>query len=283
MISLMQQKRLRVSVVIPAYNEGQHLDACLAAIAKQTRMPDEVIVVDNNSTDNTAAIATSYPFVRLIHEKHQGLRAARNAGMDAATGDIVGRIDADAIMQADWCEWALKLFADRNVQGATGPCYYYDFPAHRTSLRLDRFCRKLAFSKGEPILYGSNMVLRKTAWQHIRSHICMEGTFYEDCDISIHMHEANYRTVYNDHLVVGIAARRLDDNPKQFYDTMCQFDRTYAIHGQRSPTAQWAKYMFLAGYPSLKVMRAAYNPDTKQFSLRHLIRSRTQARPTSNT
>src|SRR5260221_7568754 len=94
---------LRISIIIPAYNEEGHLPACLDAIAAQTLKPDEVIVVDNNSTDKTVEIAKKYPFVKLLNEKRQGLRYTRNTGLDAATGDVIGRIDTDSILSPKWC------------------------------------------------------------------------------------------------------------------------------------------------------------------------------------
>src|SRR5688572_3020117 len=93
-----------VSIVIPAYNEENHLRLCLEAVARQTVKPLEVIVVDNNSTDATAAIARSFPFVTLLSEKRQGPQPARDRGYNAAHGEIIGRLDADSIVALDWVE-----------------------------------------------------------------------------------------------------------------------------------------------------------------------------------
>ena len=98
----MNQIRNRVSIVIPAYNEERYLPACLDAIAAQTIKPFEVIVVDNNSSDSTAKIAAQYPFVRVVNEPRRGIGFARNAGFNAAAGDIIGRIDADTHVPASW-------------------------------------------------------------------------------------------------------------------------------------------------------------------------------------
>src|SRR5688500_17107775 len=95
-------KKLRASVVIPVYNEADSLDLCLSAIAAQTTQPFEVIVVDNNSTDTTAEIAASYPFVRLVYESRQGVVHARNTGFNLAQGDIIARIDADTVIESGW-------------------------------------------------------------------------------------------------------------------------------------------------------------------------------------
>jgi glycosyltransferase involved in cell wall biosynthesis len=64
-------KKLRVSIVIPVYNEADHLDACLAAIGSQATPAFEVLVVDNNSSDASVAVAQAYKFVTILREpKH---------------------------------------------------------------------------------------------------------------------------------------------------------------------------------------------------------------------
>ena len=85
-----------LSIVIPVYNEASRLAACLQSIADQSEAPEDVIVIDNNSTDNSLSIAQQFPFVRVIHEKRQGIVYARNAGFDAVQADIIARIDADS-------------------------------------------------------------------------------------------------------------------------------------------------------------------------------------------
>ena len=57
---------MRVSVIIPAWNEAKHIGDCLRSVAAQSLQPDEVIVVDNKSTDDTAKIAASFPFVTVL-------------------------------------------------------------------------------------------------------------------------------------------------------------------------------------------------------------------------
>jgi glycosyltransferase involved in cell wall biosynthesis len=96
------KKALTVSIVIPVYNEQHHLKACLDSITEQSILPNEVIVVDNNSTDESINIARSYPFVRVVKELQQGVMWGRNAGFDAAKYDLIGRIDADTQLPDDW-------------------------------------------------------------------------------------------------------------------------------------------------------------------------------------
>ena len=110
----------RMSVVVCAYNAADTLDRCLAR-ATRIDYPDyEVIVVDDGSTDDTAAI-TNYYDVRLVQTPNRGLSAARNTGIEAATGEIVAFLDADAWPDPDWLTHLARTFQWEDVQGVGGP------------------------------------------------------------------------------------------------------------------------------------------------------------------
>ena len=64
---------MKVSVVIPVYNEKKRIKKCLDSLLSQSEKPDEIIVVDNNSTDSTVSIVRKYKGVNLVHEKKQGI------------------------------------------------------------------------------------------------------------------------------------------------------------------------------------------------------------------
>ncbi|HEY3671833.1 MAG TPA: glycosyltransferase [Acidimicrobiia bacterium] len=110
----------RVSVVVCAYNEERTIDECLGSLAR-CRYPDfEVIVCDDGSADATREIARQYPF-RLLELPHGGLSRARNAGMDAATGEFVAYLDADAWCHPDWLFHLVLSFDDEHVAATGGP------------------------------------------------------------------------------------------------------------------------------------------------------------------
>jgi glycosyltransferase involved in cell wall biosynthesis len=99
----MESGRL-VSVVIPCYNGGSFLSDAIQSVLGQTYQPTEIIVVDDGSTDNTRDVAMSYPGVRLVRQKNQGVARARNAGLGESRGDYTVFLDADDRLVPDALE-----------------------------------------------------------------------------------------------------------------------------------------------------------------------------------
>ncbi len=118
------------SVVVPVYNEELALIPCLTALTTQTtKEPYEVIVVDNNSTDTSAAVAKQFSDrlnLRVVHERTQGRGMARKAGFEAARGDIILSTDADAAVPPNWIEVLTAPLRDPEVVGTTAFCYIND-------------------------------------------------------------------------------------------------------------------------------------------------------------
>jgi glycosyltransferase involved in cell wall biosynthesis len=103
---------LRVSVVVPTYNRRGYLPESLRAVLAQSRPADEVIVVDDGSSDGTMELlAADFPNVRAIRIANSGDLAARNTGLRAATGDIVAFCDSDDLWEPDHLAEALTLLA----------------------------------------------------------------------------------------------------------------------------------------------------------------------------
>ena len=133
----------QVTVIVPAYNAAETLPACLAALATQDypRSAYEVIVVDDGSTDETAAIAHKCN-VSVITQPNAGPAAARNRGAAAAQGDLLLFTDADCVPVPGWISALVAPFSDPSVAGAKGRLS--DAPArHRPSLHPTRISRAL--------------------------------------------------------------------------------------------------------------------------------------------
>src|SRR6185436_10755289 len=93
-----------ITVVVCAYNEAVLLAPCLFSLLSQTRLPDEILVVNNASTDDTGAVARAVPHVRVVDEPVKGLVVARETGRRAARGDVLAYIDADCRVPIFWLE-----------------------------------------------------------------------------------------------------------------------------------------------------------------------------------
>ena len=106
----------KISVVIPAYNEEAWIERAVQSVKQQDYPGEfEIIVVDNGSTDKTALIATRCG-TRVVYEPKRGPSAARNAGYNAAQGEIIAFMDADSFAPPDWLRSFLKPFLDpKNV------------------------------------------------------------------------------------------------------------------------------------------------------------------------
>ncbi|MFO0882482.1 MAG: glycosyltransferase family A protein [Candidatus Saccharimonadales bacterium] len=119
----------KISIVIPAYNEADFLPRCLKSLqAQENAPPHEVIVVDNASTDNTAVIARQFG-ARVVRETEQGVVHARQAGLEAAKGEIIVSTDADSFFRPDWLEF-IGIFFDSHpgASGLAGHYYFYKAP-----------------------------------------------------------------------------------------------------------------------------------------------------------
>src|SRR3972149_2724614 len=142
----MKHKKLTLSLVIPVFNEEDYLGICLGAVAGQTMMPDEVILVDNGSTDKTLATAQQYPFVKVLHENRRGVLFARTKGFSAAKSKLIGGMDADTILPPRWVENIKQSFADGSYAAVTGPVNYYDMPFPASNHYPDHLLRKSIYN-----------------------------------------------------------------------------------------------------------------------------------------
>jgi len=109
-----------VSVIVCSYNGARTLRQCLDAVASLDYPNYEVIVVNDGSTDDTAAIVQNHP-VHLINQPNKGLSAARNVGLAASNGDIVAFIDDDAFPHRCWLQYLAAAFNCSTHVGIGGP------------------------------------------------------------------------------------------------------------------------------------------------------------------
>ncbi len=268
-------KTLRISIIVPVYNEADHIAACLRSIDQQTVQPFEVIVVDNNSTDNTARIAAQFPFVKLLHESKQGVVHARNAGFNAARGDVIGRIDADTVIPSDWVATLQGLFEDDTLDAVTGRIEYNDVLHAPLVNRIDlSFRRYFARVLGREVaLQGSNMALRRSAWMATRPHTCATRGLHEDFDLAVHLNWQDFNVRFNERLRATIGFRQTENGWFDFARYALLSPQTYARHGLKSQRHMYpaAFLVVVIFYIPLWFLHHSYDRQTARFSWRALF------------
>ena len=119
---------LTISVIVCAFNEAGYLGPCLQSLLQQSRRPDEILVVNNASTDRTAAIAAAADGVRVVNEPRKGLVRARETGRVAARGELLVYIDADCRAPRLWLARVEQRFhLHPDLVALSGPYRFYDW------------------------------------------------------------------------------------------------------------------------------------------------------------
>ena len=194
-----------ITVVVCAYNEASVLPACLHSLLAQTRSADEIIVVNNASTDNTRAVAEAVSGVRVVDEPSKGLVVAREAGRRLARGDLIAYLDADCRAPVWWLERIERRFRmSPALVGVTGPYRFYDWDwTGRALVRAydvlvappTHFLVHWALGIGA-VFYGGNFAVRRDVLETI-------GGF--DTSIEFHGEDTNLGRRLTPHGAIQIA------------------------------------------------------------------------------
>lgn len=179
-----------VSVVIPVRDDASHLRRCLAALSRQTLHPDEIVVVDNDSSDDSASVARDAG-ARVVFCGERGIPAAAATGYDAARGELILRLDADSIPEPTWVRSMVDAFADDAVDAVSGGAVFHDGPAaQRVGMARAFLGTYAAFATpalGHAPLWGSNMAFRRSAWRDVRDEVHLDPELHDDLDLAYHL------------------------------------------------------------------------------------------------
>ncbi|OMI87027.1 bi-functional transferase/deacetylase [Streptomyces sp. M1013] len=194
-----------VSVIVPAYNEKECIEATLRSLARSTH-PIEVIVVDDGSTDGTAEIAESLglPGVRVVRQANAGKPAALDNGVRHARYDIVVMMDGDTVFEPDTVRHLVQPFADPAVGAVAGNAKVgnrrtligaWQHIEYVMGFNLDR--RMYDLLRCMPTIPGAIGAFRREAVLQVGG--MSDDTLAEDTDITIALHRAGWRVVYEEH------------------------------------------------------------------------------------
>lgn len=183
---------MKVSFVVPAYNEEARIGACVSAIRAEIERVGadaEIIVANNASTDGTKAAAEKAG-ARVVDEPRKGITWARQAGYQISTGELIANIDADVRIPQGWLTTVLSKFsADPELVALSGPFIYDDLSRWARFLTRAFYALGLMSSRASELLdgrgamlQGGNFVLRRSALDAIGGFNTAIEFYGEDSD-----------------------------------------------------------------------------------------------------
>jgi glycosyltransferase involved in cell wall biosynthesis len=204
-----KRDELKVTVAIPCYNGEEYINQVIESILNQTRSSDEILVIDDGSTDKSANLVERYAKrherVKLIsHYENKGIAFARNTALQHAENDVIVYIDVDVQADPQFIASILNEYTDEKVAGVGGQ-------GIESNIRnvYDRW-RKLHASQGSGsqikrntgMLWGLCSSYRRKVLAEIGGFDTFYRTNAEDVDIGIRIRGAGYRLVYSPDAIV---------------------------------------------------------------------------------
>ena len=200
-----------ISFIIPCYNEQDYIKECIQSIKREAKwIPYEIIVVDNNCTDNTVYIAIQEGAI-VVTEKQKGVVFARQSGYEHAKYSLIANIDADSRLFPGWIWTAMKHISQPDVVAVTGPIIY---DGASLALRvLTRIYYWFALQSNKYIgvfLQGGNCLIRKSALDLVGGYD-RSIAFYGEDTMTAKRLEQSGKIVFEPGLFIYSSPRRLKD------------------------------------------------------------------------
>ncbi|MBQ7001959.1 MAG: glycosyltransferase [Oscillospiraceae bacterium] len=230
----------KISVIVPIYKVEAYLPKCLDSLVGQTYRNLEIILVEDGSPDNCGAICDAYAAkdarIRVIHKKNGGVSSARNAGLAAVTGDLIGFVDGDDFIAPDMYE---RLYAHMSGDPRLDVvyCAATRFPAQEQHLHMDYYPTGTVVTGRE---LARRMLLDEVCshmWLALYKRFCWEGIVfpegrtYEDLSMT---YRAFLRVGYVGFLMEPLYYYRMNDvsitqtvKPRKSYDIFLAFQDHY--------------------------------------------------------
>lgn len=204
-----------ITVVIPTYNEERNIERCLISLTKQNipRNSYEIIVVDGNSKDRTAEIASKYAD-RVIQQVSHGVGGARNDGFMIASGDIVATTDADCCPDEDWLHTIQTDFTDDKIVAVTGyltpmipkEMHRIEAGVYKYAFKVVNGLRNAGSKVGYYHLCGANTAFRRDPFIQVNGY--SDLAYSDDVEIAKRLSQHG-KMAMNDHIQVDYSIRRI--------------------------------------------------------------------------
>ncbi len=237
---------MKLTVYIPCYNAARFIEASIQALLDQTCPPDEVLVIDDGSSDNSVELASRFPVRIIRHEKNQGLAAVRNTAFANATHSLVGAIDADVLPDRTWLEYLLAHFVDPHVAGVSGRL----IEAHRSgpadAWRAEQMTQDLGLKRidieqpSRRRLGGFGTIFRKEAVLSVGGYNEKYRTNYEDVDLCGRLLAAGHKLIFEPR---AVAFHQRHDSIQSVVRTSWHWD-FYVHYFQGGYNRIWLKILF---------------------------------------
>jgi glycosyltransferase involved in cell wall biosynthesis len=185
------ESTIRLAFVVPALNEARYIDACLSSIEAQMESNDDLLVVDNGSTDGTVEIVEQHDRARVAVVSHVTIAALRNYGARNTSGEIIAFIDADCTIAPGWREVVVEILS-RNTVAATGSLV--GLPTDAGWIARVWWYRRPTEERSTPYLVAANFAVRREAFDEVggfREHLVTD----EDTEISIRLTDAGHQII----------------------------------------------------------------------------------------
>ena len=210
-----------LSIIVPVYKAEKHLDRCVESILSQTYGNIELVLVDDGSPDACPAMCDAWAEkdgrIKVIHKPNGGLSSARNAGLDACTGDYIGFVDSDDWIEPDMYEYLLNIGMKNNAD--VSRCEFV-IEAENSDITVDsQNDSELRVLSGDELIielvnggYNEGVMWNKLYKRRLFNSVRFkEGITIEDCLANYYIYTAGHLGFVLCRQVSLLAARRFDN------------------------------------------------------------------------
>jgi len=200
-------KRCRLSVIIPVFNGRNFLVDALAGVQQQTLLPDEIIVIDDGSTDDSWALMESLvdDRIKILRQVHTGAAAARNLGIENSCGELLAFMDCDDLWEPEKLKLQVNLLQQKPEVGIVSTWFREFFCSNISNRVKSRTQLKPGILKG---LINSNIMVRRRVFNRVGLY----NSRWQTGELMDWWLRAQERGIIKEEVKQVLVTRRLHDN-----------------------------------------------------------------------